>query len=169
MPVFQFRTVLAAIAMLAVAACLPEQEPPQSTVVNSRYNTRLDVQEIMALVLEPASESLWDSAGWILDASGYRELYPATDEEWDHMRAQAAVIVETGNSLALPGRAADDEAWTIYSNGLSEAGIFAMEAATARDEAAFFEAGAQLYSVCTACHQAYSPEINNRFDTEQAD
>jgi cytochrome c2 len=43
-----------------------------------------------------------------------------------------------------------------------------MEAAAAQDKEAFFQAGAQLYSVCTACHQAYNPDILNRFD-EAAD
>jgi cytochrome c2 len=70
--------------------------------------------------------------------------------------------------LALPGRAEDSDAWIIYSQGLSEAGVLAMEAAAAQDKEAFFQAGAQLYSVCTACHQAYNPDILNRFD-EAAD
>jgi cytochrome c2 len=70
--------------------------------------------------------------------------------------------------LALPGRAEDNDAWIIYSQGLSEAGVLAMEAAAAQDKEAFFQAGAQLYSVCTACHQAYNPDILNRFD-EAAD
>ncbi|MEM7258811.1 MAG: hypothetical protein AAF404_15660 [Pseudomonadota bacterium] len=129
----------------------------------------MNVQEIMALVLEPASDILWDSGGWVLDAAGYEELYPTTDDGWDYVRAQAAIVVESGNSLALPGRAEDSDAWMIYSEGLSEAGILAMEAAANRDKEAFFQAGAQLYSVCTACHQAYNPDINNRFDDSAAD
>jgi hypothetical protein len=46
------------------------------------YNTSLDVTQLMNLVLEPASDILWDSGGWVLDASGYEELYPTTDEGW---------------------------------------------------------------------------------------
>jgi mono/diheme cytochrome c family protein len=38
-----------------------------------------------------------------------------------------------------------------------------MDAAAAQDEEEFFQAGAQLYSVCSACHQAYNPDIVNRF------
>jgi len=154
-----------------LAAC---SAPEESTQVSSsdgdfNYNTELNVQEIMALVLEPASDILWDSGGWVMDASGYEELYPTTDDGWAYVRAQAAVVVETGNMLAIPGRAADNDAWMIYSEGLSEAGVLAMEAAAAQDKEAFFQAGAQLYSVCTACHQAYNPEINNRFDDNPAD
>ena len=119
----------------------------------------------MALVLEPAADTLWESGGWVLDAAGYEELYPTTEEGWDYVYAQAAIVVESGNMLALPGRAEDNDAWMIYSEGLSDAGISAMEAAAARNEEDFFQAGAKLYSVCTACHQAYNPEINNRFDS----
>lgn len=47
--------------------------------------------------------------------------------------------------------------------------MLAMEAAAARNKEDFFQAGAQLYSVCTACHQAYNPDILNRFDNTEAD
>ncbi|MEX0619366.1 MAG: hypothetical protein WDZ76_03355 [Pseudohongiellaceae bacterium] len=130
---------------------------------DANYNTTLDMAEIMNSVLEPPSDILWDSAGWIMSDAGYEELYPTTDEGWNYVRQQAAIIVETGNILALPGRALDGDAWMVYSEGLSEAGLLAMRAAESRDEEAFFQAGAQLYSVCTACHQAYDPEINQRY------
>ena len=99
-----------------------------------------------------------------MDASGVEELYPTTDDGWAYVYAQAAIVVESGNMLALPGRAMDDDAWMIYSQGLSEAGLLAMKAAAEQNEEDFFQAGAQLYSVCTACHQAYNPDILNAFD-----
>jgi len=159
------KTTLALLIGGILAACsAPEETETVAAADANAYNTSLDVQEIMALVLEPASDILWDSGGWVLDASGYEELYPTTDEGWDYVRAQAAVVVESGNMLALPGRAEDNDAWMIYAKGLSEAGVLAMEAAATQNEDDFFQAGAQLYSVCTACHQAYNPDINNRFD-----
>ena len=148
-----------------IAACsAPDETETAAQAGGPAYNTSLDVTELMNLVLEPASDILWDSGGWVLDASGYEELYPTTDEGWAYVRAQAAIIVEAGNMLALPGRAEDNDAWLIYAQGLSEAGVLAMEAAATQNEDDFFQAGAQLYSVCTACHQAYNPDINNRFD-----
>ena len=148
----------------------PGSPSDQETEAAPSFNTSLDMQQLMALVLEPAAEVLWDSAGWVLDRDeGYQELYPTSDEEWDAVLSHAAVVVETGNLLSLPGRAEDADAWMIYADGLSQAGLLAMEAVAARDNEAFFQAGARIYSVCTACHQAYSPEINSRFviDTEE--
>lgn len=161
------KAMLILLAGGALAACsAPEETEVAATAGAPTYNTTLDVKEVMNLVLEPASDILWDSGGWVLDASGYEELYPTTDEGWAYVRAQAAVVVEAGNMLALPGRAEDSDAWMIYAEGLSEAGILAMEAAASQNEDDFFQAGAQLYSVCTACHQAYNPDINDRFDEE---
>ena len=163
---------------LALACCLSSflaacsdtgESQDAAAVTESSYNTSLTMAEIMSLVLEPASDILWDSGGWVMDASGIEELYPTTDDGWAYVRAQAAVVVESGNMLALPGRAVDNDAWMIYSEGLSQAGILAMEAAAAQNKEDFFQAGAQLYSVCTACHQAYNPDILNRFDDSPAD
>lgn len=161
---------IACLALLGIllSACSGEAPEDNESTEASVYDTSLTMQELMALVLEPASDILWDSGGWVLDSAGYEELYPTTDDGWAYMRAQAAIIIETGNSLALPARREDNDAWLIYSQGLSEAGRRAMAAAEAQDEEEFFQAGAQLYSVCTACHQAYNPDILNRFDNEPA-
>lgn len=161
--------LVSALALLGLAACSAPEEGESTAAADSAYNTHLNMQEIMALVLEPASDILWDSGGWVVDASGYEELYPTTDDGWEFVRAQAAIVVESGNMLALPGRAVDDDAWMIYSQGLSDAGMLAMEAAATQNKEDFFQAGAQLYSVCTACHQAYNPDILNRFDNNEAD
>ncbi|GJM13903.1 MAG: hypothetical protein DHS20C12_23060 [Pseudohongiella sp.] len=164
------KTTLTLVLGSFLAACsAPEEPAPTVSADAPAYNTSLTVPEVMTLVLEPASDILWDSGGWVLDASGYEELYPTTDEGWAYVRAQAAVVVESGNMLALPGRAEDSDAWMIYSKGLSDAGMMAMEAAATQNEEDFFQAGAQIYSVCTACHQAYNPDILNRFDDEEAD
>ena len=160
--VFQLKRLLFLLGFPLLVGCSNEQSEELATA-EAVYNTQLDTQQIMSLVLEPASDILWDSAGWVMDAAGYEDLYPTTDEGWDFVRAQAAIVVESGNMLALPGRAEDNDAWMIYSEGLSEAGLLAMKAAAEQNEEDFFQAGAQLYSVCTACHQAYIPDINSRF------
>ena len=160
--VYRLRRLLFFFGFPLLVGCSNDQSE-ELAASEAVYNTQLDTQQIMSLVLEPASDILWDSAGWVMDAAGYEDLYPTTDEGWDFVRAQAAFVVESGNMLALPGRAEDNDAWMIYSEGLSEAGLLAMKAAAEQNEEDFFQAGAQLYSVCTACHQAYNPDINSRF------
>ena len=164
MPTNRISLILLFFLLITTLSACSAPEPESAIEVNANYNVELDIAQLMSLVLEPASDMLWESGGWVLDAYGYEELYPTTDDGWTFVRAQAAIVVETGNMLALPGRAEDDDAWMIYSEGLSEAGIMAMEAAEAQDKEAFFQAGGQLYSVCTACHQSYSPDVASRFD-----
>ena len=149
---------------IVLAGCsAPEETGPTASDAPSNFNTTLTMQEVMAYVLEPASDIIWDSGGWVLDATGYEELYPTTDDGWNYVKAQAAIVVESGNILALPGRAMDNDAWMIYAKGMSDAGLLAMKAAEEQNEEDFFQAGAQMYSVCTACHQAYNPDILNKF------
>jgi len=159
-----FLKVSLVTGVFLLAACsAPEEVEDGIADAASNYDLTLTIPEIMTYVLEPASDTLWDSGGWVLDASGYEELYPTTDEGWAFVKAQAAVVAESGNLLALPGRAVDNDAWMIYSKGLYEAGLLAMQAADAQNEDDFFQAGAQIYSVCTACHQAYNPDIVSKF------
>jgi len=164
----QFLVKLTSIAAfsLSLAACSAPEESSMgsdSSGVASNFDLTLTIPELMSYVLDPASDSIWGAGGWVLDASGYEELYPTTDDGWNFVKAQAAVVAETGNLLALPGRAADNDAWIIYSKGLSEAGLLAMKAAEEQNKDDFFQAGAQIYSVCTACHQAYNPDILSKF------
>ncbi len=151
------RGLLAPVVLL-IASC-GESAPVSAPVESVAYDTSLNLQDFMNLVLDPVADTLWDSAGWEDSVDGgYQEFYPVSDEEWENVRRAAAQIIEIGNALAIPGRAVDNEAWLTYANGLSQAGSLAMQAATARNNEDFFLAGAQLYNVCTACHQAYITE-----------
>lgn|SRR5690554_3313581 len=165
------RTALKASAALVLAALLgacgdAAQGPATSSSQDAEpdYNLSLNMSDFMLLVLEPAADQIWGAAGWIDDINeGYYELYPEDDEGWARVREQAAMVVEAGNALMLPGRAPDQGAWVTYSQAMSTVGLTLMRALQDQDEEATFQAGAQLYSVCTACHQAYNPDILARF------
>lgn len=151
---------------LGFAGCSPDNSEPTGSAAATEapgFNLTLSTTEFMAHVLEPIADVLWKSAGWILDENeGYYELYPTDDEGWLNVHDHGAMIVEAGNLMLLPGRT-QDGAWTTYSQATSEVGLRIMRAADAQNNEDLFQAGAQLYSVCTACHQAYNPEILTRF------
>lgn len=152
---------------LLLAACSDTSEDGAAQVTaGMNFDTTLTMRELMLYVLEPAADGLWSMAGWVEDRDGYRELYPTTDEGWEHVVASAAMVAESGNLLTLPGRALDNDDWTIYAEGLTQAGFRAMAAAATRNKEDLFQAGADIYSVCSACHQAYDPEINSRFTSD---
>lgn len=163
-PLASLQHVLLLIGLTTLSACGgagPENGTPVSS--DEDYDLTLSMSEYMAHVLEPIADELWSSAGWINDQTeGYYELYPTDEEGWHRVENFSAMIVEAGNTLLMPGRI-QEGAWSTYAKALSEVGLRAMQASEARNEEDFFQAGAQIYSVCTACHQAYNPDIVSRF------
>ena len=158
---FSCRGLLAA-ALLSLAACgQPAPDATVDTTTSTQYDLSLNMLSLMNTVLEPVADSLWQSAGWVLsEEDGYQELYPTNDEEWLRMYNQSALIVEIGNMLTLPERAQGRENWLTYAKATSTVGLLAMKATQEQNQEDFFQAGAQLYSVCTACHQAYNTELS---------
>ncbi len=143
-------------AAVLTAACAPET--PQFTPV-------ADVRDVMISVLEPAAEVYWDAVGEILDENGVHEIRPSTDEEWDAVRNAAFVMAESGNLLMMNGRARDRGEWTAISQAMIESGREALRAAEARNTAAIFDAGAEVYYVCSECHAKYALETLRPSDT----
>lgn len=117
-----------------------------------------DVQELMLHVLEPAAEHYWDAVGWVIDLDATTEIFPRSHEEWEAVVNAAYVVTESGNLLMMDPRRIDDGAWMSFSRALIEAGRVAISAAVAEDRDAVFDAGAEVYYACTACHSAYALE-----------
>jgi len=147
--IMTYRSVLL-FGLLSAAACgqtSPEELTP--------YKASASVHDYMVWLLEPAADVLWDNAGYVITVEGEQDLQPTTQAGWDKVRDAATVVAEAGNTLMMPGYAADHEAWLEYASGLTVAGVRARDAALAKDAQALFEAGANVYSVCVACHNRY--------------
>jgi hypothetical protein len=127
------------------------QEAPPAAIPFELVN---DTRHLMELVLDPATDVIWGSAGFVLTEAGEQDLQPTTDEGWHAVESAAAVVAETGNLLMLPGRSQGDD-WLTYSIGLREAGKLAMKAALEKDAEALFDAGGNIYQVCKSCHNQY--------------
>ena len=132
--------------------------------------TTIEIEEVptLAHVMDPllndASEVFWDSAGFIDTYEGTTDLTPTTEEGWqkvidaaDEITRLSAVLQEERYSLNRP-------AWNELSKSLVAAADRGRQSVVDRDGAELFEAGAQLYQVCVACHQAFWS--NNRFTIE---
>ncbi len=137
------------ILITSLAGC---SQPAETEAVD--FAPTGSVLEFMNWHLEPVADVLWDSAGYIVTEAGEVDLQPTTQEGWDSVRNAATVVAESGNLLMMPGYAQDSD-WMEYAKGLTTAGIKARDAAEAKDADALFQAGAQLYSVCLACHNRY--------------
>ena len=142
----------AALPLSLLLACQPK--PPTSL---AKYNTEaLDLKAFMANVVDPNSDALWAASGTEETAKGVKDNTPTTEEGWAAMQSQAAVLIEAGNALQLPGRAREPSAdFYQFAQQLTAQAILVKAAVDKRDKQAIYDEGAKLYLVCTACHAEY--------------
>lgn len=113
------------------------------------------VQQIMATLIDPNADAVWESVGTIIDERGTEERRPRTGAEWNAVAASALALAESGNLLMLEGRAKDRDAWLRMSRALVDAGETAWKAAQARDVQALMDAGEGVTIACDTCHGLY--------------
>jgi hypothetical protein len=144
----------AALPMAALLGCAPK--PAETTV---KFNTELPMNEFMGHVVDPASFTYWGGSGTEETATGAKELAPTTDEGWEKLETAAAVLIEAGNALQLPGRPGPPRApeadFNKFAQQLTAEAILAKAAAEKHDKDGVYAEGAKLYQICTACHKEY--------------
>ena len=114
-----------------------------------------EIHDLMAYVLDPAAEAIWESAGYVITEEGEFNLEPTDQEGWDKVKYGAKVISESSYLLSKPERALDRTQWVALSTALKGMGERAFKAAENEDSEDLFKIGAELYQVCVACHQTY--------------
>lgn len=144
------RVACLAVAAVCAAACGGPTPPPMKPVA--------DVKQLMQFVLDPAADVYWEGVGSIVDQSGVTEIKPETEGEWDALVNSAYVIAESGNLLMLGARPKDGSEWMQMSRALVDVGEKAIRAAASHNPQAVFDAGAEVYEVCTSCHAKYVVE-----------
>lgn len=143
--------LLTAAALLA--ACSPAKpEKPQPA-----FDTSLPMIEVMVHDVDPAAFLVWNASGEVISEAGVQSRVPTTDEGWKSAEDGAVQLIAAGNLLMLPGYARDGD-WSKYAAQLTETGELAKAAVEAKDGQKLFDAGAQIYVVCTACHEKYLVE-----------
>jgi hypothetical protein len=147
--------VALALGALILAACSPPK-PAVPPAAQAKFNTDLPMNEFMGHVVDPAAFAYWRGSGTEVTEKGERDLSPTTEEGWMELESGAAVLIEAGNALQLPGRSREPAAdWNRYAQLLTSRAILAKAAAEKKDRKAVFDEGGRLYEVCTACHKQY--------------
>jgi hypothetical protein len=151
-------TVAATAALTAalLAACQPQKPAATAEAGGAvKYNVdALPMPEFMGHVVDPASFAYWKGSGTEETANGTKELTPTTDEGWESMETAAAVLIEAGNALQIPGRPRPGN-WNKYAQDLTAEAILAKAAAEKHDKQGVYTEGAKVYQICTACHKEY--------------
>lgn len=162
----------AVLAAVTLTAC---NAPTQT----SRFQPTAGVQDIMAFMIDPAADFLWESVSTTVSSAGVEEKRPRTDAEWNEVKRQAVILTESANLLEIPGRhvvtaggeledkgtpgnltAAESEqaiqdklqVYLSFAHAMHEVGDSMVRAADNRDVNALVDAGGELDQVCEGCH-----------------
>lgn len=136
------------VLVLFIAAC--QTGPPSKAVAT--------LEEVMHHMVIPNAQVIWKSVGTIYTVGKVEEIQPRNDEDWLAVEQSATVLTEAGNLLMMEGRAKDTGRWMERARALREAGASLHQAAKARDVAAVFERGGNLFDTCQGCHFEYRYE-----------
>lgn len=152
------RLVLLTVAAGLLVACSEPPPPPPPPPVAPPFHTILNLKQFMLLVIDPAADGVWESVKTIMTKKGTEETVPKTDKEWTAVQSSAATVAEAANLLMLDGRAKDKTDWMTAARRLTDAAEKAMKAAEAKDAAAVFDAGGEMFNACEGCHLRYQPK-----------
>ena len=148
-------TWLAPLVFILSVSCSPKASAPAMPP----FDTAISVKDLMANVVDPTADGVWEAVGTIYTKEGTFEVVPHTDEEWGTVKASAVTLVEIGNLLMLPARSGGNEDWVKHAQALIAQSKIAIKAAEAHDKEGLFNAGADIYDACVNCHKQFDPAI----------
>ena len=167
------RLLLVSLAMLCLGACgssMDQTAAPDGPVAGA------SIHELMAEVIAPQADVIWNSTGTLSDETGVHDLSPKTDEDWDHVRSAAVILAEAQNLLVMPGRTImpqgepmapggtlteeqiaqhivqDNAAFRNNAKAMQGLAQQALVAIDAHDVGQLDQVGAQIDQVCEQCH-----------------
>lgn len=156
-----FGIMIAGTMVHADSATAPVQGQPTQPACSdddrAAFRTPVDMKTLMAHVLTTAAQPIWRVNGSVVDESGWRDLAPRTDEQWEDVVTAAATLLEVSNALLMPGRARDEN-WHVYVVPLLDAAEQAYIAAEKHDLQSLSRVSDDLDGICRACHRHYGLE-----------
>jgi len=142
----------------------------------------VSVKELMAHMLDPIADNIFDAVWWDSTAKGVVEHRPRTEEDWEKVRIGAVTIVEGIELLKVPRLLApagdvnnsvgpnppelspteikakidrDPVLWIAKIQALRNVGLEVLEVVKKKDVDALWQAGGDLDDACEACHLEY--------------
>lgn len=125
------------------------------------FDTTTSMKDLMANLVDPTADGVWEQFGTIDTKDGSFEKAPATDDDWNEVKAKAMTLVEVGNLLMLPARSGGNDEWVRKAQALITQSQRAIKAAADHDKEASFNIGADIYETCVSCHKQFDPAITS--------
>jgi hypothetical protein len=142
----------------------------------------VSVKELMANMIDPLADNIFDAVWWASGKNGPEEHRPRSDADWEKVRVGAVTLAEgiyllkVPRPFAPPGdvnnsvgpnppelspaqieakRANDPVLWNAKIEALRNVALETLEAVKKKDVDALFEAGSDLDEACETCHLEY--------------
>jgi hypothetical protein len=169
-----------------LTGCTPQQEASvtaqsgqASTPAASPLKPIAGIQDIMAGMIDPAADFLWESVSTTVVGKETIEKQPRTDAEWAEVRRQAILLAEGANLIMMDGRhvvkeggkledhgtpgnltaeeseqaiAKDRGSFISFAQALRDVGRSMLDAADAKNPQGLIDAGDTMDQVCEGCH-----------------
>lgn len=153
MPAMRMARALVAVGLLSLGACGSPAPPPPP------FKTVATTKQLMNAIIDPAADGIWESVGTIVTTDGTHEIAPQSDDDWAGVQMAALALAESSNLLVMGDRAGGSAEWVKLAEELRETSLRAAKAAEAKDTAATFTIGGDIYDVCTRCHSQFMTAI----------
>jgi hypothetical protein len=145
------QTRLAVVAACCLVAACRAASPPEPL-----FRSVATTKQLMQAIVDPAADVVWEAVGTVMTPGVTTELAPSSDEEWTAVQNGALALAESGNLLLMPARAGGNQEWIKLSQQLIDLSEKTSKAAEARNAAAVFDLGSEIYDVCTNCHRQFN-------------
>lgn len=164
-------------AMIGAVGCTKKSEPVK---VDALYRPVITLQELMASVIDPHVDPIWNAVSTVSTAEGIVENKPKTDAEWQTLRNHALTLIEVGNLLVIEGRpvaaagantsshaaelgpadiskAIDANRADFINNAraFQDAAKLALAAIDEKDPEKLLSVGGQIEHACEQCHSQF--------------
>jgi hypothetical protein len=155
---------------------------PSSAALLGDMKAVVSVKELMADMIDPLADNIFDAVWWENGARGLEEHRPRTDEDWEKVRVGAVTLAEgiyllkVARPFAPPGDVnnsvganapelspvqikakldKDPVLWNAKIEALRNVALATLDAVRRKDVDALFQAGADLDVACEECHLEY--------------
>lgn len=146
------------------AACGAPAEKPQPSAQTAvaasgapAVQSPVSINAEMVRVVDHASHQLWNA-----EKEG---MAPKADADWENIVEHATQVAAAGVLIRLEGAGPNDRTfvqqpdWQKFGADVSNAGMAALKAAEAKNQAALVTANGQLVEACEGCHKRFKPTL----------
>jgi hypothetical protein len=125
----------------------------------SQFKAIGTTQDLMAGVIDPTAQAIWNSVKVEIDEKGTHESRPETKDDWQKLGHIARGLADASSMLLYQGHLEDNGNWEKFTKEMSDKAMDVAKAADDQDAEKIISTGGDLYEACTKCHMEYLDRV----------